>query len=218
MKRVIIKLLGTLLWGATLSWLAAPSAYAQSGGFGNLERIPKLGEIRGLTSFSGSHLAVWYSNVRKENQTPIYEAFLVIFELLDREPAEVFRLNSSPEDEWQRLIPLTSFSLTGLAIQSSHSFTDNDAALVIALVDGKFQVVFRGGTSEILDLNGDGVPEVFESTWPDGDGYPRATTIHVWSGKNYRALMRTSWRNRFGPGVLSSVERASRRIARARRA
>ena len=218
MKRVTIKLLGILLWSATLSWLSAPSAYAQPGGFGNLERIPKLGEIRGLTSFSGSHLAVWYSNVRRENQTPIYEAFLVIFELRDREPAEVFRMNSSPEDEWQRLIPLTSFSLTGLAIQSSQSISDNDAALVIALVEGKFQVVFRGLSSEILDLNGDGIPEIFESMWPDGDGYPKTTTVHMWTGKTYRPLMKTSWRNRFGPGVLSSVERAARRITKARRA
>jgi hypothetical protein len=176
-----------------------------------------LGEIRGLSSFSESHLAVWYSNVRKD-QIPSYEAFLVIFELRNGEPAEVFRIVSQPEDVWQRLMPLEALGLPGLTIQSSHSFTDNDAALVIALVDGKFQVVFRGGTSEILDLNGDGVSEVFESMWPDGDGYPKATTIHVWSGKNYRALMKTSWRKRFGPGVLSSVEKASRRIARARRA
>ena len=62
---------------------------------------------------------------------------------------------------WQRLIPLDAFSLPGLIIQSSHSLTDNDAALVIALADGKFQVVFCGGTSEILDLNGDGVSEIF---------------------------------------------------------
>lgn len=140
---------------------------------------PKLGEIRGLTSFSESHVAVWYSNVRKD-QTPSYEAFLVIFDLRDGEPAEVFRIVSSTEDVWQRLIPLDALSLPGLIIQSSHGFTDNDAALVIALVNGNFQVVFRGGTSEILDLNGDGVPEVFESMWPDGDGYPKATSIHVW--------------------------------------
>jgi hypothetical protein len=69
-----------------------------------------------------------------------------------------------------------------------------------------------------LDLNGDGFPEIFESSWPDGDGSPKATTVHVWSGKNYRTLMKTSWRNRFGPGVFSAVEKASRRIARARRA
>jgi hypothetical protein len=130
---------------------------------------------------------------------------------------EVFRIVSSPEDVWQRLIPLGALRLTGLTIQSSHSFTDNDAALVVALVDGKFQIVFRGGTSEILDLNADGIPEIFESMWPDGDGYPKTTAIHIWTGKTYRPLMKTSWRKRFGPGVQSAIERASRRITKARR-
>ena len=217
MKRVTTKVLAGVLWAATLLWLSAPSAYAQPDTFGDLEKIPKLGEIRGLTSFSESHLAVWYSNVRKD-EFPSYEAFLVIFELRNREPAEVFRIKSSPEDMWQRLIPLDAFHLTGLTIQSSHSFTDNDAALVIAMVDGKFQIVFRGGTSEILDLNGDGIPEIFESMWPDGDGFPKTTTVHVWSGKTYRPLMKASWRNRFGREVLSSVETAARRSKKARRA
>lgn len=217
MKRVTINLLGVVLTSAILSWLPTPGVFAQPGSFGDLGKIPKLGEIRGLTSFSESHVAVWYSNVRKE-QTPSYEAFLVIFDLRDGEPAEVFRIVSSAEDVWQRLIPLDALSLPGLIIQSSHGFTDNDAALVIALVNGNFQVVFRGGTSEILDLNGDGVPEVFESMWPDGDGYPKATTIHVWGGKHYRVLMKTSWRNRFSPAVLTSIEKASKRITRARRA
>jgi hypothetical protein len=215
MKRVTIKVFAAVLWTASFLWVAVPSVCAQPGSYGDPGKIPRLGEIRGLTSFNKSHLAVWYSNIRKD-QSPSYVAFLVIYDMRGREPAEVFRIDSSPEDIWQRLIPLDAPNLPGLTIQSSHSLTDNDAALVIALVDGKFQVVFRGGTSEILDLNGDGVPEVFESIWPDGDGYPKTTTIHVWSGKTYRPLRKSSWRNRFGPGVLSSVERVSRRGTRAR--
>jgi hypothetical protein len=97
MKRVTLKVLAVVLWATTLLWLAAPSSYAQPGSFGNLEKIPRLGEIKELTSFSESHLAVWYSNVRK-GQSPSYEAFLVIYEMRDREPAEVFRIHSSPED------------------------------------------------------------------------------------------------------------------------
>lgn len=217
MKRATIKVFVLVLWTASLLRLAATTAHAQPGSFGDRERIPKLGEIRGLTSFSESHLAVWYSNVRKD-QFPSYEAFLVIYEMRNGEPAEVFRINSSPEDVWQRLIPLSAFNLTGLIVQSSSSLTDYDAAFVISLVNGKFQVVFRGGTSEILDLNADGIPEIFESMWPDGDGYPKTTSIHVWNGKTYIPLMKTSWRHRFGGGVRAAVERASRRFTRARRA
>jgi hypothetical protein len=215
MKRAIINLLGVLLWSAILSSLPTSSAFAQAGSFGDLGQVPKLGEIWGISSFSESHLAVWYSNVRKD-QTPSHEAFLVIFELRNGKLEEVFRVVNSPEDQWQRLIPLDS-RRPGLTIQSSN-ISDNDAALVIVLVDGKFQVVFRGGASEILDLDADGVPEIFESIWPDGDGYPPATTVHVWSGKSYRALMKTSWRNRFGPAVLSAVVKASKRTAKVRRA
>jgi hypothetical protein len=211
MKRFTIKILAVVLWSVTVSWLAASSAYAQPGSFGDLGKIPRLGEIRGLTTFSESHLAVWYSNVRKD-QSPSYEAFLVIYEMRNREPTEVFRIKSSPEDAWQRLIPLSAYKLTGLTTQSSQSLTDYDAALVIALVDGKFKVVFSGGTSEIFDLNADGVPEIFDSMWPDGDGYPKTTSIHVWNGKTYIPLMKTSWRKRFGVSVRSSIERASRRI------
>src|SRR5688500_17509532 len=57
----------------------------------------------------------------QKRPSPSYEAFLVIYEMRNREPAEVFRINSSPEDAWQRLIPLSAFNLTGLTIQSSQS-------------------------------------------------------------------------------------------------
>jgi hypothetical protein len=51
---------------------------------------------------------------------------------------------------------------------------------MVALVQDKFQVVYQGQTSEIVNLDGDGIPEIFESVWPDGDGYPKKTTIYVW--------------------------------------
>ena len=205
---MIIKVLSGVLWFSLL--LTAHHASAQPANFGDLAKIPKLGQVRGLLSFSETHLAVWYWNVRK-NQIPGYEDFLVIYERRSLELAEVFRLKSSAEDAWQRLIPLDGF-LTGLTIQSSQSFTTNDAALVIASVEGKFQVVFSGGTSEIVDLNGDNIPEIFESMWPDGDGHPQTTTIHVWSGKTYTRLMKASWSNRFGRVTLLSVEKAARRF------
>ena len=195
----------------------ASSAHGQPGSFGDLSKIPGLGEIRGLTSFSESHLAVWYSNVLTE-KTPSYEAFLVIYEMRNHSPVEVFRLNSSVEDVWQKLIPLSESRLTGLIIQSSQSFTEYDAALLIVLVDGKFQVVFRGTTSEVIDLNADGLPEILESRWPDGDGYPKTTTVHVWTGKAYTPLTKVAWSDRFGSRVRLSVDAAARRLRKAKRA
>ena len=72
-----------------------PFRLAQPGSFGELGKIPRLGEIRGFTTFSESHLAVWYSNVRK-NPSPGYETFLIIYDMRGLEPAEAFCIHSSP--------------------------------------------------------------------------------------------------------------------------
>ena len=209
-----IRFFGIILWTVVIL-CPASSAHGQPGSFGDLSKIPKLGEIRGLTSFSESHLAVWYSNV-KTGQTPSYEAFLVIYEMKNQSPVEVFRLNSNVEDFWQKLIPLSESRLTGLIIQSSQSFTEYDAALLIALVGGKFQVVFRGGSSEVVDLNADGIPEILESMWPDSDGFPKTTTVHVSNGKTYTVLKKVAWSQRFSPQVRLSVEAAARRLRQQR--
>lgn len=89
--------------------------------------------------------------------------------------------------------------------------SDYDAAKVFALVKGKFQLVFEGHTSEFLHLNNDGYPEIFESMWPDGDGYPERTTVHVWNGTAYRPLIKTAFKHRFGVAVQRAIERAARR-------
>ena len=211
-----IRIFGIILWTAVLFSHASP-AFGQPGSFGDLSKIPKLGEIRGLTSFSESHLAVWYSNV-KRGPIPSYEALLVIYEMRNQSPVEVFRISSSVQDIWQKLIPLSDSRLTGVIMQASQSFTEYDSALLIALVDGKFKVVFRGSTTEVVDLNADGIPELLESMWPDGDGFPKSTTVHVWNGQVYTALTKVAWSERFGPKVRLSVEAAARRLRNAKRA
>ncbi len=199
---------------AVICCAGAPDVFAQAGNLADLGAIPKLGEVRGIASFRGSDklfLAVWYYNLR-QNQIPSDETFLVIYEMQQEKAKEVFRLTGDVEDIWQELMPSGTFGLTGLIIQSSHSFTDYDAAIVIALVGSKFQVVFKGLTSEFVDLNSDGTPEILESMWPDGDGYPETTTIHVWDGRIYEAVVKTMWRERFGRVARAAVVRASRRF------
>jgi len=214
--KMAIRIFGIILWIVVL-FSHAGSAHGQPGSFGDLSKIPRFGEIRGLTSFSESHLAVWYSN-SKRGQTPTYEALLVIYEMRNQSPVEVFRITSSVEDIWQKLIPLSESKLTGVIIQASQSITEYDSALLIALVDGKFQVVFRGSTTEIVDLNADGIPELLESMWPDGDGFPKSTTVHAWNGQVYTALTKVAWSERFGPKVRLSVAAAARRLRNAKRA
>ena len=92
-----------------------------------------------------------------------------------------------------------------VATYAQISIDDRGPTLVVALVQEKFEVVYQGATSEVVDLDGNGIPEIFESVWPDGDGYPRTTTIHVWDGVKYRKLTTSRWEYRFSRSVLNRV-------------
>ena len=185
-----------------------PSLQAQPGNFGDLGKLPKLGDVRAITNLDESHLAVWYGILDK-NAVPSYWDVLAIYAVKDGEFSEVFRLKSEAGDEfWAKLVPLCDSRLIGVALQTG-VITNYDQVRVIALVEGKFQSVFEGSTSEFTDLNDDGVPEIFESDWPDGDGYPTTTTVHLWNGKKYSRLMKISFRKRFGPTVQTAIARRS---------
>lgn len=198
-------------WFNAVVWIAlfcfVPSLIqAQPGNFGDLGKLPRLGDIRAITNLDESHLAVWYWSVDK-NAVSSDGNVLAIYAVKGGEFSEVFRLKNDPgDDNWEKLVPLCDSRLIGVTIQSG-SITNYDQAQVIALVGDKFQSVFRGSTSEFTDLNDDGVPEIFESDWPDGDGYPTTTTIHIWNGKKYSRLMNVSFRKRFGPTVQTALSR-----------
>lgn len=166
------------------------------------------GDVLAITNLDESHLAVWYGIVDK-NAVPSYWDVLAIYAVRDGEFSEVFRLMSeAADDPWEKLVPLCDSRLIGVALQSG-IITNYDSVKVIALVGGKFQSVFEGSSSEFSHLNDDGVPEIFESMWPDGDGYPTTTTVHVWNGKKYSRLMKVSFRKRFGPTVQTAISRRS---------
>jgi hypothetical protein len=211
----------TLLATLALCALSAGArGQAEDAGFD--ASVPKLGEIRGLTTLRGrveeaeyeekSFLAVWYYNLRTDQkQFPRHETFLVIFEPQQEGYREVFRYDAKEFDKgWTDIVPLDARLLAGLHIKIP-GVSDDDGAVVVALVGGKFRVVFDGETSEFVDLNQDGFPEVLESQWPDGDGHPKWTRVHVWNGKSYKFLMRVAFRQRLGLPVLRAVERAAYR-------
>lgn len=182
-------------------------ARAQSGDFTDFEKLPKLGVVRAIHSLDESHLAVWYWS-NKEDFMQTDGSILVIYEVKNGAFSEVFKLKSTVDGGWNRIEPLCDTRLTAIKIESG-TITNYDSAIIIALVDGKFQKVFEGSTSEFRDLNEDGIPELFEAEWPDGDGYPTTATVHFWNGKTYKRLMKVSYRKRFGPVVQAAVAKKS---------
>ena len=89
----------------------------------------------------------------------------------------------------------------------SSDFDGAGSVWVVALVQEKFQIVYKGEHSEIVDLDGNDIPEIFESIWPDGDGYPKSTAIHVWNGTKYQKFISSKWTARFSQSVLGRIRK-----------
>jgi len=119
---------------------------------------------------------------------------------------EVFRFEDKARMEFLEFAPLSSLTVPGVVVTFAPDIVGwKGPTLIVALVQDKFEIVFEGGTSEVVDLDGNGIPEIFESVWPDGDGYPRRTLIHVWDGVKYRKLTSSKWEYRFSRSVLNRL-------------
>jgi hypothetical protein len=204
----------TLCWLLIGYLLYGTSAFAQVGDLGSLD-IPRKGKLKGITSFrtnTNLFLAVWYA-MPSEKVEYATQYSLCIFECTEGRYKEVFQLSAEGDDTWNELMCFDSARLPGVVIFLASGTSSRGPAIVIGLVRNKFEIVYRGDESEFVDINADGIPEILESVWPDGDGYPKATTIHIWNGNSYRPLMKVRWGNRFSQAVGNAVRKASRSLS-----
>jgi hypothetical protein len=188
---------------------------AQVGDLGSLD-IPQKGKVKGITSFRTNNsmfLAVWYVVPSKEVAVATQDS-LHIFERVENRYREVFQFTAEASNVWEHLLSFDSSGVPGVVLFSSSGISDRGPAIVIGLVGNNFGIVYRGDESEFVDINADGIPEILESVWPDGDGDPKTTTIHVWNGKVYKPLLKVRWRDRFGQAVRTAVEKAFRKGVR----
>lgn len=198
---------------ALLACAPAPLS-AQVGTLDTLCAFEQRGAIKGVVSTRTRgklYAAVWYA-VPSKQEPRATENSLSIFEQESGRHREVFRLDDEGKSDWEHLLPFDSPRLPGFVLFSQSGDSDRGPATVVGLVKGKFQVVYEGGESEFVDLNADGIPEILESVWPDGDGFPTHTTVHVWGGQAYKQLMKVGWNERFSPAVRRSVEKAASKV------
>lgn len=192
----------------------------QSGDPGDICKIPSR-EIQGVVTFKAvkllasqtsmkSFLAVWHEpeNGGRVTSTP---GQLVICERNGLTYKEVFRFEDKARMEFLEFAPLSSLTVPGVVVTFASDIVGwKGPTVVVALLNEKFGIVYEGGTSEVIDLDGNGIPEIFESVWPDADGYPKRTTIHVWDGVKYRKLMTSRWEYRFSRLVLNRLRSYSK--------
>ena len=164
--------------------------------------------VRGVASIriqDKTFLGVW------ERPEPDRESFEVLEE---REGLYYSALRFANEgSDWQSVSTLEDGRLPGFVLRSEGADYWYGQTTIVAFVKGRFEVVYRGlDTTEIVDLNNDGYPELFASGWPDADGGPESTTVYVWSGQTFEKLMVVRFKQRFGPRVVAAVRAYRRRV------
>jgi hypothetical protein len=130
-----------------------------------LNELPSLGELRGVATYNGddkiTYVAAWYW---VGSTTKIAgDSLLVVFESGGNGFHERFRTKSGLVNLWEQLRALPSGAFPGFIIETSQTITDHDGDLLVAMVNGKFKVVYQGAVSEFVDFNADGYPEILES-------------------------------------------------------
>jgi len=113
--------------------------------------------------------------------------------------------------DWERLVSLNGGSLQGFVLWMDHPDYWFGKTRVIVLNNGKFKRAYESNfSSEVVDINGDGFPEMIDSRWPDGDGRPQSSAIYIWNGDTYILLMRVPWVDRLGSKVLKAVSEGTK--------
>lgn len=189
-------------------------ANSQQGDLGRVGEITDRGTCKGIISFritrflttktsTSLFVAGWF--VSDNSATKAGSSGLKIYEKVGAEYKEVFNLDEKDALDFREFSTLHSLALPGIVVNFSSDLDGDGPVWVVALVQERFQIVYQGETSEIVDLDGNGIPEIFESIWPDGDGYPKSTTIHVWNGTKYQKLITSNWESRFSKSVLGRI-------------
>lgn len=190
-------------------------ANSQPCDFRRVDEVTDMGACKGIISFRVTRfeatttstrlfVAAWFG--ANTNSTDVgSSARLTIFEKDGADYKEVFNFVETDTLDFREFGPLHSLALPGIVVNFSSDLNGDGPVWVVAFVQEKFQIVYRGAASEIVDLDGNGIPEIFESIWPDGEGYPKRTTIHVWNGTNYQKLITSNWESRFSKSMLRQI-------------
>jgi hypothetical protein len=190
------------------------SANSQQGDLGRLGEITDQGTCKGIFSFRITRFLASKTSTKlfvagwivSNNSTQAGSSGrLKIYEKDGGEYKEVFNLHEKDSLDFREFGSLHSLALPGIVVNFSSDLDGDGPVWVVAMVQERFQIVYQGETSEIVDLDGNGIPEIFESIWPDGDGNPKRTTIHVWNGTKYQKLITSNWDSRFSKSVLGRI-------------
>lgn len=114
----------------------------------------------------------------------------------------------SEVNEWEELTAFPSgYYFPGLIIYGSGE-TPREETTVVCYVRGKFQVVFRGGVADFVDLDLDGYPEILEwDSASEAAAVPTKATVWAWNGEKYVVAVTVPGKEFCTKQVLEAVRR-----------
>lgn len=98
---------------------------------------------------------------------------------------------------WKVVQPVVGPDIIGFAFYQGNPDQWFGATKILLINGGKVRTVFDGGPVQIVDIDGDEVPELIEYQNPPNDGSPSLVTIYELSGERYKRLARVPFAKRF---------------------
>lgn len=167
-----------------------------------------LPDVYGVATIRGdrTYLAIWKHTDEKE--------ILDIYAGLDCSDANRVAHFEDNGIHWQSLSAIEDYAVLGFQVRTTAG-DDWFGATHLFMYDGKsFRKSFDSGeTAEVVDLNGDGYPEVLE--FVGGKGHPAGRVrVWIWRKGQFELLTTVSAAELYSAKVLSLLSSSSRAVTK----
>ena len=166
--------------------------------------------VRGVSSFRQNNTLYTAYLLYGPTEVRLNNCELVITsQKIEKPPVIAFHI-MDPGCDWETLATLNGSVLNGFVLWWTGPDSFFGKTVVFAFVDGKFTNAYGGDyPSEIVDIDGDGVPEIIGSRI-DMNGDTKGCEIYVWNGSVYKFVMNVQFEDRLGRRVLNAVRQYRR--------
>lgn len=119
---------------------------------------------------------------------------------------EEFALRPGPDPlVWDTLEGFPSDDLPGVVLWSSAEETHSEG-IIICYLAGKAQIVFRGSTFFLADIDFDGIPEILEYLGSDYE--PKLVMLWTWNGHRFVKVKQIAIGDLYSKGAVAAIRAA----------
>jgi hypothetical protein len=181
----------------------------------NLPSFPDKGRTESISTLKLSndrYFIIVYSSKALKKLHPVDVAVVYFFDPKKQQYVEVFLYQAEQMVMIENAIPLEYYNFQGFMLKLSDGVSDFDGSIVVQHLQdsNSFVKVFHGGTIELIDFEGDGIPEIFESDWPDDDGFPKDSKVFILKKGTYQQIALVKWGSRLSQEIQRRIIEAKK--------